>query len=154
MEHLKWPMVSSNEGHIARTLRFSDPPDRKHCCIAMAYSSDIITPANSNSPLLNKVADPQADYRRSDKPTNISFHIFDIMSRILHFTSIVKHIEDLIRRPFFQPRRTHPPKLPPSYLYRSSLAPQLTPLRQTILGYKAMHARPRRQSQQSQIPLI
>ena len=33
-------------------------------------------------------------------------------------------------------RGTHPPKRPPRYVYRSDLAPQITPLRQTTLGYR------------------
>jgi hypothetical protein len=35
-------------------------------------------------------------------------------------------------------RGIHPLKPPPRYLYRSDLAPQPTPLRQTVLGYRAM----------------
>jgi hypothetical protein len=37
-------------------------------------------------------------------------------------------------------RSSHPPKRPPRYLGRCDLAPQRTPLRQTILGYRGPHA--------------
>ena len=37
-------------------------------------------------------------------------------------------------------RGTNPPKRPPLYVYRSDLAPQITPLRQTTMGYRVTHA--------------
>ena len=42
-------------------------------------------------------------------------------------------------------RGAHPPKRPPRYTYQSDLAPRIAPLRQTVLGYCATHARPRTQ---------
>ncbi len=128
---MEWPVDTPHFGrHTPRTQRLTDSTSLVHTGLGLADPTDTLITEGPDRLVLRSKANPETDHqsalpRHTAKATTGSGPPHASLFTAWHIR---------------YSRGTNSPKRSPRYVYRSDLAPQIKPLRQTTLGYRVTNA--------------